>query len=136
MRNLIFISSVISSIFIFSCNKESEIVSIDCGLLTQGLSSSNNEQVKIEIDKVTADLFSESTESDELGQNENIDLLIERLNSHCESIEASLVCYACIRTLIPQSEISIKFDSSSVEIERILDIRTPDDDILSYIRMH
>lgn len=73
---------------------------------------------------------------DPLGHRENLRELIERINSGSPQITADLICYACIKTNPPQSEIFIKVDSSGVTVERVIDIRTPVDDILTSLGVH
>ena len=85
---------------------------------------------------MTIDLFPEATNNDAIGQSENMNLLIQRLNSQCATMEATLLCYACIKTLPAQSEIRVLLDSLEFTVERVLDISTPDDEILNFVRIH
>jgi hypothetical protein len=62
--------------------------------------------------------------------------LVNRINSKCENISAELICYACIETYPPQSEILLTTDSVGASINRTIDILTPSKDKLSFVRIH
>ena len=134
--NVFLLLFAFSFLFLFSCEKEDKIMNPDCANFIEALIYLKSNSVKKVIDELTLDLNPDVKEDDNWGQRENIDLLIDRLNSQCENISASLVCYACIYTLPPQSEIIISTDSSGVEIKRVIDILTPNDAILKYINVH
>jgi hypothetical protein len=136
MKNYITLGFISATLILMSCDKENLKANIDCESLTNGLLVCSIEQVKTEMDKVTEDLFPEPTDNDQIGQRENINLLIERLNSQCATIEAKLKCYACVKTLPAQSEIAVSLDSLGVKVEKVLDISTPDDEKLAFIRIH
>lgn len=86
--------------------------------------------MKAEINKLVTDLVPSKTDSDPIGHKENLALLIEQLNIQCDNITAELICYACIKTGIAQSEILVTTDSLGTDINRVIDILTPDDDTL------
>ncbi len=92
--------------------------------------------VKSEINKLLTDLEPVKTDSDRIGHKQNLNLLIEQLNTQCDNITTELICYACIETNPPQSEILVATDSVGTEIHRVVDILTPDDDILYCLRIH
>lgn len=123
-------------ICILSCQKVYDILvtdfnNLDCENLKTGIINRDIDIVKSEIHKITVLLKPRVSESDQFGHKENLNILIEQLNIQCDSLSAELGCYACLYSLPPQSIIKISTDSSGTEIDRIIYIRTPEDDILS-----
>jgi len=125
-------------IFIFSCDKltNHEIEIIACDRLQMGIIYLNSEMVNSEVNKLVKDLKPVKNDSDHFGHKDNLDKLITRLNAVCDKITAELICYACIYTNPPQSEILVATDSAGTVIYRAIDIQTPNDDILSCMRVH
>jgi hypothetical protein len=134
MKNIGILLGILFLVVLSSCTKD-KIESIDCELLTEALVNYNDEILKAEVDKLTIDLKPDVGSNDIYGHSKNLNTLIDRLNTGC-NIEASLFCYACIQTLPPQSEISILVDSSGTEVCRIIDISTPEDEILKFSGIH
>ena len=133
IRNSVFILFFAASIL--SCDNAVEDTgieweNIDCDNLKTGIVNTDSDIVKVEINKLVTDLVPAKTDSDPIGHKENLALLIEQLNIQCDNITAELVCYACIKTFPPQSEILVTTDSLGSDIHRIVDILTPDDDTL------
>ncbi len=134
MKKVILILGII--IAFNSCNSDDDQNIINCGLLKTGLINVNSELLNTEINKLTQDLQPISTANDVLGHSENLDELINRLNTNCNEITVSKICYACIDTLILQSEIKFILDSIGIQIERTVDILTSENDVLISIRIH
>ena len=135
-RTLLSILSII--IFcLFSCEKDGNklLLAPDCDLLAQGLIEYDEEKVQIEISKLTADLIPSPSHEDEFGHKNNLYILVTRMNL-CDNLVAEFDCYACIKTLPPQTEITVLVDSSGVSLPRILDFHTPTDTALEFIRIH
>lgn len=109
---------------------------IDCDNLKTGIINMDSDIVKSEINKLLTDLEPVKTDSDRIGHKQNLNLLIEQLNTQCDNITTELICYACIETNPPQSEILVATDSVGTVIHRVVDILTPDDDILYCLRIH
>ena len=126
----------------FSCtlNKEDDptpdVSSVSCNNLITGLIAYNDDKVKVEINKLLADLHPSSTDDDPSGHKNNTDTLLNRLNTCCDGLRASLVCYNCILTYPGQSEIRVDIDSSGYKVSRTIDICNPEDDILRFMRAH
>jgi hypothetical protein len=135
MKNIGILLVISFLVILSSCTKD-KIESVDCELLTEALVNYNDEILKAEVDKLTIDLKPHFANNDFYGHSENLNALIDRLNSGCANIDASLLCYACIETLPPQSEISILVDSSGTAVCRIIDISTPEDEILKFSGIH
>ncbi len=110
-----------------SCEKK-----VNCEVLSDALLQYDQEKAKTEINKLCADLKPHGN----IGQKENLNTLVNRLQTQCGNMDVTLLCFACIETLPPQSEISVAMDSSSTTVCRIIDIFTPDDDILSFRNVH
>jgi hypothetical protein len=137
-RLIILIYTIFLFILTFACNKIVEPTNnnLNCNNLKNGIINMNSETVRFEVDKLLNDLKPNITETDKIGQNENINILINRLNNNCKNITSELICYACIKTYPPQSEILVTTDSSGIKIKRIIDISTPSDSNLYLQGIH
>jgi hypothetical protein len=133
-KNLILFFTIL--VIFISCNKDEEHQSPDCVSFAEALVYYRTDSIKIVIDELTNDLHPKKKENDRWGHRENVDLLIERLNVKCTNVTAVLWCYACIMTYPPQSEIILSTDSAGIEVKRVIDILTPDDDVLKYVNVH
>ena len=138
VKEKIFVFLVLLTVLTLSCDKmiNHEIETIDCSNLQTGIIDMNSRIVCLEVNKLVNDLEPQISGSDPFGHKENLDELIERINVQCGEVTAELICYACIETNPPQSEILVTTDSSGTLIYRTLDISTPHDDILSCVRVH
>jgi len=139
LRNYFFI--LFFTACISSCDKtvdgsDNNWKNLDCDNLKIGIINIDSDIVRSEINKLVTDLEPVKTDSDYIGHKQNLDLLIERLNTQCDNMTAELICYACIYTNPAQSEISVTTDSVGTVIDRVVDISTPDDDILYCVRIH
>jgi hypothetical protein len=136
MKNIILLS--IFTILLISCTKNDDDnqMLINCDNFRIALLNFDSEQLNVEINNLTLDLVPIPVINDEIGHLKNLNELIERLNSNCKDIIATKECYACIETNPVQSEIKIELDSLGNQIERIIDISTPEDDVLISLRMH
>lgn len=123
-------------VLVISCNNSSEPDALNCKSLAQGLVIQDTELVKAEISKLISDLEPKITNNDKFGHKENLSTLVNRINSQCSIINSEIICYACIETNPPQSEISVITDSSGISVRRVLDILTSSDQQLSIIRIH
>ena len=121
-----------------SCKKilDSNYYQVDSKNLQNGIINYNSEIVCTEIAKLLLDLKAKPSKEDKFGQEDNLNSLIYRINTNCDKVTAEQICYACIETNPQQSELRLSTDSSGVEVSRVLDILTPDDDILSCVRIH
>lgn len=108
----------------------------DCDNLKEGIIRLDSDIVQKEINKLLSDFKPQSTKDDPIGHEKNINILIDRLNNNCDNCNAELFCYACIKTLPPQTEIVLEVDSSGTSINRIIDILTPADNKLQCLRVH
>lgn len=124
--------------YISTCKKifDTDFDQPNCDNLQLGIINTDSKIVCSEITKLLSDLHPDTSSADKFGHGENLNILVERINSSCDNVTAELLCYACIETLPPQSEVNLSTDSSGVEIDRILDIRTSQDEVLSCVRLH
>jgi len=138
MKEKMYVLLIFFTVLTLSCDDliNHEIETIDCSNLQTGIIDMNSQIVCLEINKLAKDLEPQISGSDRFGHKQNLDKLIERINTQCGEVTAELICYACIETNPPQSEILVTTDSSGTLIYRTLDINTPDDDILSCMRVH
>ena len=137
MKNIIL--PILFTVLLFGCSKNNvadDQFELNCEMLKAGLLNLNSDEVNFEINKLTQDLLPTITQTDDIGHFKNLDTLIDRINSNCDEIQAVKICYACIETLPVQSEIKLEFNFQGTQIERIIDISTPDDGILLSIEAH
>ena len=133
------IFTILLMILLIGCSKHAkndEPFAIDCDELEAALVSINSEQLNFEINKLTQDLLPSPTQHDEIGHADNLNTLVDRINSNCPQLRATTECYACVETIPVQSEIKVVFDSLGNQIESIIDISTPRDGILVSLRSH
>ena len=128
MRSILIVFLVVSLV---ACSNN-EIESPDCENLKVGISMEDEVKIKNEIEKLTSDLKPIPTTEDDLGHSTNLYKLMDRLNSNCETITATLSCYACVYTTPAISEIRVEFELDGNLVVAIIDILTPKDDILRY----
>ena len=137
MKTAFFLYTILITVGFLSCEKRPADLSADTVLtmgnqaLLEGLLNFNEDMVNQEINKLTADL--EPVDGD---HSKNLDTLIGRIGDENPNFKIELLCYACIETLPPQSEILITLDSSGVQVDRIIDITTPDGGLLKSRGMH
>ncbi len=124
--------------FLFSCEEEQDKHAYpipDWDKLVKGFVQYDEGTIKEEMAKLVIGLEPSKTVNDTYGHEENINTLVDRLND-CPKIRAELLCYSCIKTYPPQSEILVEVDSSGSETTRVLDILTPADSALSFVNIH
>jgi hypothetical protein len=128
---------IIIILFSLSCEQKdnSSDTALNCGNLKNGIINTDNSIIKSEISKLTADLSPKPSSNDEWGHSANFTTLITRLNA-CSQITAESVCYACIKTLPPISEVLVKTDSAGVQVQRYLDFKTSEQSNLEIIAIH
>ena len=140
MRIPNFIIVIVFIVCISSCDKSvdpnGDLEKLNCDSLKIGIINMDSRIVKSEVNKLVTDLKPKVTANDRFGHKENLSILISRLNTQCISINAELICYDCIETNPPQSEILVATDSVGSPIKRVIDIFTPTDSNLSCVRIH
>ncbi len=127
---LLFISAAL-----ISCKKQQSNTEMDCEQFKQGILAGSEDRVKAEIEKLCQDLLPAVTVSDEWGHRNNFIKLAQRISQQCR-VEANVDCYACIKTLPPQTEIVVSFMNNGVLVKKILDITTSSTNKLAFLKMH
>lgn len=95
-----------------------------CDELQADMVAFNAEAVKSTLNPWLSGNLPVPTNEDPIGHQQNLENFVDRLNDDC-GLEASIVCYACIETYPPQSEVRVMIDSSGLTVVRVLDILTP-----------
>lgn len=124
----------------FACNSDDDVIMppnpvTDCTTLCEAVAISETAIIRDEIAALTADLAPVITNDDPIGQKANLDTLVTRLDN-CSCFEASLVCYACIETFPPLSEIKVVLTHNGETQTKVFDIRTSETETLSFSGLH
>lgn len=109
---------------------------LDCGQVILGLVDLDGDLLGAEMDQLAKDLDPDPSTADPNGHAENLDILVNRINTQCPELSAEVRCYACIETLPLQSEIVISLDSAGVEVFRIIDMFSNDDGPMTFREVH
>jgi hypothetical protein len=129
----------LSLLLLAACDKKNNVdaaASFNCQNFKTGIISDSSAMVGVEVNKLCEDLMPAAiTPTDEYGQAQNINVLVQRLSQKCD-ITATLVCYACIKTLPAQSEIRISINQNGTVYNRTLDITVTQQNMLIYSGMH
>ena len=133
MKKILLLLLVVVVVSCESNNKEED--NVDWLKLKEAIINQDNDLAKPEFLKLLANTTPDPTSDDPTGQKENIDKLIQAINAS-NVLTAELFCYNCILTYPGQSEITVEVDSSGTSISKIVDILTPEDDILSFRDIH
>ncbi|KAA5536951.1 hypothetical protein F0919_04565 [Taibaiella lutea] len=139
MKKILTILSI--GILFAACSKKKNPVTdpaavFNCQNFKTGITTDMSDMVGTEVNKLCLDLMpAASSPSDEYGQSQNINILVQRLSEKCD-VTATLVCYACIETLPAQSEIRISINQNGTVYNRILDITVTQQNMLIYNGMH
>jgi hypothetical protein len=129
MKNVIFI--LFSTAIYLGCAKEYVAPVTNNQEFINALVNNDNPVIKTEMDKVLAGLNSVPSLSDVIGQQDNVSIAVRRLNSYT-GLSAELICYACIKTNPPQSEIKVTIKDQ--QLVRFLDVSTGE--TLTYAGVH
>ena len=124
MKNLLLLLLVLS---LTSCAEN--LNHINCDLFSE----TDDDAIAAEVDPFLATLKPDVTTNDRTGHQANLDEFIQELNDNCEDLAFELVCYACIMTFPAQSEVEITWADGTT---KVFDISTPEDDVMTFIRMH
>ncbi len=116
---------------LLACESD-KVGNLDCNNFKTGIVQKNNEIIRAEIEKLTPDLNPVPTPEDDIGHMTNLQTLTERMNSNCEDISASVMCYACIETYPPISLILVEFTCDGDPITATVEIVTSKNDILRF----
>ncbi len=91
--------------------------------------------VRDEVNDILDHWDPEPTQVDGLGHEDNLYRLVDELNEeYC--LEAFVLCYACIETAPPQSELLVRVYDGYNIVEKVFDILTPNDGPMTFVAMH
>ncbi len=91
--------------------------------------ASNKDDVKIVISKFISSLSSQDY------TEENVNKLVNAISQSC-NVSATVLCFDCVETLPTQSELQISYDSSGMQIRRIIDITYDKRNKIIFSSMH
>jgi hypothetical protein len=100
--------------------------------LEAGLIFENSEIVETEINELCQNYPPVPTNDDLIGHENNLNSIIEELNSQCSGLIAELGCYACLESFPPQSVINFMLDSAGQSVQRHVFLFTPEVEVMSY----
>ena len=120
------------SAFTFSCHDEADN---SCKQLREDLLLRDFPAVKAELDQWLYGNLPEPTRADPLGHEANLVDFVNRLHELCD-FDTGIGCYACIETYPLQSEVYIRLDSVGAEVQRVLDVFTPEQGSMTLRDMH
>lgn len=131
MKKISFFSILLLSLF--SCKKEA-LITLDTEKSTelcQALLDEDQEMLEDIFEDLLSDL-SPSPANDPDGHEDNLDILVDRLNT-ADCLIASSLCYACGLSLPPYSMISVDIDFEGRQESKVLLILTPPNDLMSFM---
>jgi hypothetical protein len=126
MKRTVIVTAMIL-LAVCSCRKE-KIATLDCEHLQQSLFGGDTAGVQQEISLAINTLSSTNY------TKENLELLADRLSSRC-SRQVELVCFNCVYTTPPQSEIIIHSSSAGRSAQKIIDLTSSNEKIV-FAGMH
>lgn len=103
-----------------------------CQALSQALIDKDDEYITSELNPLLHWSFPEPSPTDMIGHLDNLEDFVDQMNAQCDNITFSLSCYGCVETYPVISEILAQVNG----IERIIDIKTPEDDRLKVVGVH
>ena len=112
MGKLVVIALILTTLF-NSCRKES--LSSNCQRLKDGIISEDLREVETAIANYISGLPNKGYTMS------NVNKLCQRISSDCD-VSVSLLCFDCIQTLPPQTEIRISFESDGTAKAMTIDL--------------
>jgi hypothetical protein len=111
------------ALILSSCQRE-EISNADCDRLRNGLAANDVNLVNKALDNLLT-TYSEA----------NLQKLADHISGKC-AVTATVLCFDCIKTNPPQSEIRFSFSQSGTTVERVLDISYTPDHRMRVVNVH
>lgn len=136
-NNLFLLFSLI--VLLNACNKDETSntpVSLECDNIKTALIASDAESLKTIFDPQLANLTLIDQDNNFCLHDNNLRAFVDLIQADCPSMSATIICCGCIQTFPATSEVSINFDSDGTMIERVLDLRTPDEGPLTISGVH
>lgn len=122
------------SLTITACKKDS-LHSLNCEALKEGLATENQELIKKEINLIVSSFSPDPSADDKYGHRKNLNSVAETLSAKC-NITSSNICYNCIETNPPQSEVQVSFMYKGIQNNKVIDISYTKDNTLTFVGMH
>ncbi|MDF2188107.1 hypothetical protein [Paraflavitalea sp. CAU 1676] len=117
------------SLALTACKKDKEGYTQSCQDVKEALKNESKEVLRAQIDRLIGQL------SDKHHNQANLEALVTAINGQC-GLQAAILCVQCIKTLPPQSEISITFSENGSQIRRTIDISSTQSDDMRFSSVH
>jgi len=137
MKNILLAFGICSTLLFFSCDKQNTS-SINCDELVEAMLDKDAEALQVILDPELANFTLLDQDNDLCLFDNSLKAFRDFLNDSCDDLNASILCCSCIDTAILLSEVKVLIDSSGVEVTRVLDLYTPDEEgmPLSFAGIH
>lgn len=123
----IIMATFLASTILAGCKKD--VSSNNCPELRGGIIANNKEDVGAIIISYIASL------SSTIYSQQNLETLAATISANC-TINATVACFDCIKTLPSQTEIMLTFVSSGIQVKKTLDISYTPDNKMIFFNMH
>jgi len=111
------------ALFFSSCQRE-EIRSADCYTLHNALIAKDANQINKAFNNLSL-----------VYSRENLEKLAENVSGQCE-IRATVLCFECIKTYPPQTEMRFSFSHLGATVERIVDLSYTSERRIRVVNVH
>jgi len=120
---------------LFIACEDNENPTTQCTDFKEGIINDNEDLVRGAIDDWCSDLMPNPAPGDEIGHQENLNTLVQRIADECD-VATGIYCYACMESYPPQSAIIITFVEDNVTYSKSINISTPYENVLSFVAMN
>ena len=129
MKNLMLLVLIFLAV---ACNSKEEILILQTNEeMCEAAIAEDAQKVDSLIKVLTIDLVPVATPSDPLGQQANLNTLIDRLNE-ADCMEATLGCYACMESFPLQSAVDLTITRDGEQFSRSLRLFTSENEPLYF----
>lgn len=113
------LTALLASVLFLSCRKDREGVNnFSCDGVARALTNGNVQNLRDILEPMMSSFEAVTSEDQAQAQ---LMAVVEFLDE-CPNLEASLLCFECIHSLPPQSEISVKITTGVTSVIKIIDI--------------
>ena len=144
MNNYHFLFLFLVGLFV-ACNNTDDdnvppqnFLDLDCSNFTTALLELNENSLATILNPELEQFDLLDQDNDTCLHDNNLQAFTDALNDTCEDLNASVICCGCIETLPTISKITIQIESAGIEVTRIIDLFTPDENgvPLSFAGVH
>jgi hypothetical protein len=129
MRPRIILPLILAIVFVcVACRKDKDVLS-DCEQLKAAITSTDKEIVRKEINALISQLPARQHTA------ENLAKLVSSIGQQCQ-VNATVLCYACIKTLPEQSEIRISVVAGAQSTSKTIDITSNEGGNMTFVNIH